>query len=91
MKRILYSVALVTVLYGCASVAVTGRKQLSLVSNDELITMSSQQYNQVLQENKLSTNQQQVDLIKRVGTRIQKAVEGYMAQQNRSAELSKFA
>lgn len=91
MKRILYSIGLAIALYGCASVAVTGRKQLSLVSNDEIIAMSSAQYGEVLAENQLSTNQEQVDLVKRVGTRIQKAVEGYMAQQNRSAELSKFA
>jgi predicted Zn-dependent protease len=91
MRRILYSIGLVVILYGCASVAVTGRKQLSLVSNDEIIGMSNTQYAQVLQENKLSTNQEQVDMVKRVGTRIQKAVEGYMAQQNRSGELSKFA
>lgn len=91
MKRIIYSLGLVVILYGCASVAVTGRKQLSLVSSDEIIGMSTAQYGQVLAESTLSTNQEQVDMVKRVGTRIQKAVEGYMAQQNRSAELAKFA
>ena len=91
MKRILYSLGLVVILYGCASVAVTGRKQLSLVSNDEIIGMSTAQYGQVLAESTLSTNQEQVDIVKRVGTRIQKAVESYMAQQNRSSELAQFA
>jgi predicted Zn-dependent protease len=91
MKRIIYSIGLAIFCYGCASVAVTGRKQLNLVSNDEIIGMSTAQYGEVLKESKLSTNQQQVDMVKRVGTKIQKAVEGYMAQQKRSAELAKFA
>jgi predicted Zn-dependent protease len=91
MKRILSTLVIGVMCYGCASVAVTGRKQLSLVSSDEVIGMSSAQYGQVLKENKLSTNQPQIDMVKRVGTKIQKAVEAYMAQQNRSAELAKFA
>jgi predicted Zn-dependent protease len=91
MKRVLFSMSIGLLCYACASVAVTGRKQLSLVPNDEIISMSTTQYAEVLKTSKLSTNQAQVDMVKRVGTRIQKAVESYMAQQNRSAELAKFA
>ena len=90
MKRIANALSLAIICYGCASVAVTGRKQLSLVSNDEIIGMSSAQYGTVLKDNKLSANQQQTEMVKRVGLKIQKAVEGYMAQKNRSAELAKF-
>ena len=91
MKRIVITLVVGIVFYACASVAVTGRKQLSLVSSDEIIGMSSAQYGEVLKENKLSTNKSQAEMVKRVGTKIQKAVETYMAQQNRSAELAKFA
>lgn len=91
MHRILYSFGVAILCYACASVAVTGRKQLALVPNDQIITMSAEQYGKVLQENKLSTNQQQVDMVKRVGTRIQKAVETYMDQQGRKADLTGFA
>jgi predicted Zn-dependent protease len=91
VTRVVYSLSLGVLLYACASVAVTGRKQLSLISSDEIIGMSSAQYGEVLKTSKLSTDQTQVDLVKRVGTKIQKAVESYMAQQNRSAELAKFA
>jgi predicted Zn-dependent protease len=91
MKRIVMTVIVGIVCYACAPVAVTGRKQLMLVSSDEIIGMSSAQYGEVLKTNKLSTNKTQSDMVKRVGTKIQKAVEAYMAQQNRSAELAKFA
>ncbi len=91
MKRVLFAVATAILCYACASVAVTGRKQLSLVPNDQIVGMSKEQYAKVLMENKLSTNQEQVDMVKRVGTRIQKAVEAYMTDQGKSAGLAGFA
>lgn len=78
------------ILWACATVAVTGRKQLSLVSNAELIPLAADQYRQVLKEGKLSNNQEQAELIRKVGLRIQKAVETYMAQTNQSSQLEGF-
>ncbi len=87
-----FGVLLITILVyqGCATVPVTGRKQMSLVSNEEIIPMATQQYSQVLKEGKLSTNQQQTALVKSVGVKIQKAVEEYMASKGLSSELSGF-
>jgi predicted Zn-dependent protease len=79
------------VIYACASVAVTGRKQLSLVSNAEVIPMSQQQYAEVIKQGPLSTNQEQTQLVKKVGAKIEKAVEEYMASKGLSSELSGFA
>jgi len=63
---------------------------VSLVSNAEIIQMSSDQYQQVLRENKLSTNQEQVAMVKRVGNNIKTAVEQYMASKGASSELAGF-
>jgi predicted Zn-dependent protease len=79
------------VIFACAKVAVTGRNQLSLVSNSEIIPVADQQYDEVLKKGPLSTNQEQTQMIKRVGARIQKAVEEYMAMNNASSELAGFA
>jgi len=76
--------------YGCSTVAVTGRKQLNLVSSDEINAMSAQQYNEVIAKGPLSTNVEQTEMIKRVGGRIQKAVEKYMSDKGASAELKGF-
>jgi predicted Zn-dependent protease len=78
-------------LYACTSVAVTGRKQLSLISNAEIIPMASQQYQEVIRQGPLSKDQQQTELVRRVGVNIQKAVEQYMAEKNLTAELAGFA
>lgn len=77
-------------LYACATVPVTGRRQMSLVSNAEIIQMASDQYKEVLNESKLSTNQEQVAMVKRVGKNIETAVGQYMASKGASAELAGF-
>lgn len=90
IKRIILLALSGALLYACATVAVTGRQQLSLVSNADIIPMANQQYDSVVRTAKLSTNQQQTALVKNVGARIQRAVEQYMAQNNASSELAGF-
>ena len=53
--------------------------------------MSFQQYDEFLKQNKLSTDKNSVDMVKRVGLNIQKAVETYFAQNNISKELQGYA
>lgn len=77
-------------IYACATVPVTGRKQLSMVSNAEIIPMANQQYTQVLKESKLSTNQEYISTVKKVGAAIQKSVEEYMASKGLSSQLAGF-
>lgn len=89
-NKIILLLLTVLAVYACTSVAVTGRKQLSLVSNSEIIPMANQQYQEVIKKGPLSTNQEQTQMVKRVGVRIQKAVEEYMASKGLSAELNGF-
>ena len=49
--------------YACATVAVTGRNQLSLVSNAEIIPVVNQQYDSLMRVSKLSNNAQQTTLV----------------------------
>ena len=90
IKRVIIFSLIGFVVFACAKVPVTGRQQLSLVSNAEIIPMADQQYDSVVQTAKLSSNQQQTAMVKNVGARIQRAVEQYMAQNNASAELEGF-
>jgi predicted Zn-dependent protease len=78
------------ILYACATVAVTGRQQLALVSNAEIIPVVNQQYDSIVRNSKLSSNQQQTAMVKDVGRKIQKAVEQYMAEHNATGELAGF-
>lgn len=90
MNKIVVIVLALTLLHGCATVPVTGRKQLSLVSSAEINQMSAQQYQEVIAKGPLSNNREQTEMVKRVGVRIQKAVEQYMSQKGASAQLAGF-
>jgi predicted Zn-dependent protease len=90
LKKILIYSAVILGLYACTSVAVTGRKQLSLVPNSELIPMANQQYREIVAKGPLSSNREQTEMVKRVGGKIQKAVEEYMAGKGLSSELAGF-
>ncbi len=89
LKKWMSAVAL-SILTACTTVPITGRQQLSLVSEGEMEQMSFQQYRDVIAKGPLSTNAQQTQLIKTVGQRIQRGVEQYMAQNNLSQQLAGF-
>ncbi|MHC4122249.1 MAG: M48 family metallopeptidase [Planctomycetota bacterium] len=74
----------------CSQVAITGRKQLNLVPDSIMNSMSMQSYKEFLSENKLSGNVQQAEMVKRVGHRIQKAVEQYTAENDLSERLEGY-
>jgi predicted Zn-dependent protease len=88
-KLILLCIVLIT-LSNCSTVPVTGRRQLSLVSASEVMTLSFDSYKQVIKENKISTNVAWTQMVKNCGVRIQKAVETYMAQKNLQKQLEGF-
>ena len=90
MKRILSVLIIAATVWSCATVPVPGRKQLNLVSNDEIISQSTAEYQKVIAQGPLSTNAEQVAMIKRVGSRIQTAVEKYMSEKGLSSQLAGF-
>ena len=74
----------------CATVPITGRKQISFIPDSTVLSMSFQQYDDFLKTNKLSSNKKQTQMVKRVGAKIQKAVEQYFAERNMSSELQNY-
>lgn len=67
-------------LYSCTKVPMSGRNQLSLVSNEEILPMAYEQYDQVLKESKLVTNSTDGQKVVRVGKRIAVAVDKYLRE-----------
>ena len=52
--------------------------------------MANQQYKEIIAKGPLSSNHEQTQMVKRVGARIQKAVEEYLASKGASSELNGF-
>ena len=91
MKRFWLILLLLLVVARCTTVPVTGRKQLSLISNDEILPMSFNNYRAVLDTSRRSGNREWETMVKQCGARIQKAVEEYMSQKNLSSSLRGYA
>lgn len=94
MKRFgLYFLPFVMLLFltvSCTTVPITGREQLNIIPNSSMLSMSFQQYDEFLQENKLSTDAAKTRMVKTVGKNIEKAVETYFAQRNMSGQLADY-
>ncbi len=89
-KYIILLSLLLALIFACSTVPLTGRKQLNLIPSGQMQSMSYQQYDEFLKKNKLSANQEQAQMIKRTGLKIQKAVEKYFAEQKLSNNLKGY-
>ena len=82
--------SLVLVLLGCSTVPKTGRSQLELVPDGQMVSLGQSSYQQFLSQNKLSTDAQKTAMVKRVSQRIANAVEQYLSQENRLKNIEGF-
>jgi len=74
----------------CSTVPITGRSQLSLMPNEQILPMSFQNYDEFLAKNKKSTDKRATARVKKVGRKIQYAVERYFRDQKLSHLLDGY-
>ncbi len=86
-----YLLALFVLISSCKTVPITGRKQLNLVPDVLIREMAFTQYDQVLKQSKtLPQEDALAQLVTKVGTKIQIAVETYMHANNMQKEVKKM-
>ena len=78
----LFLVSVVTAVFvGCGTtntVPITGRQQTLMVSDGDILSLSTQQYSEFMKSAKLSTNQANTAMVKRVGQNLANAVTSYL-------------
>lgn len=76
----------------CTQNAITGRNQLSLVSEDQMQQMAVSQYKQFLTENKVvaSTQSKDAEMVRRVGSRIANAVTSFYKGKGIANEIENY-
>jgi predicted Zn-dependent protease len=89
MRHIISASALLA-LTACSTVPITGRSQLNLIPGNSMMSMSYQQYDTFLKEHTLSANKEQTAMVKRVGARVQDAVERYFAASRKNSLLAGY-
>ena len=95
MKGIKYvlmtMVAVVLVSCGTTNtVPITGRKQNLMVTDGEVLSLSTQQYQEFMKTAKLSTNQTNTAMVKRVGQNLATAVNNYLTQNGMASDIQNY-
>ncbi|TKK66643.1 M48 family metallopeptidase [Ilyomonas limi] len=78
--------------YACTRNAITGRNQLSLVSESELQTTAKTQYRQFLAQHNVvsASNNKDAEMVKRVGSRIASAITEYYRSKGQGDALKGY-
>ena len=95
MRKIKFVIMAVVaaIMVGCgttSTVPITGRKQNLLVSDGEVLSLSTQQYQQYMKSAKASTNATNTAMVKRVGQNLANAVQAYLSANGLASELANF-
>ena len=91
MKQILSYIMLAAFMYGCTSVPLTGRRQLNLVPDEEVLSLSLQQYSDYMKTAQKSSNAQNTALVVKVGQNIANAVVSYYKTNGMEALLNGYS
>jgi len=79
------------ILTGCGSVPITGRKQMLLVSDQEVLTLSLQEYDKFMKTAPKSTDKANTALVQKVGRNIANAVESYLNSNGMSDMVKEYS
>ena len=92
IKTILLSLA-AAILVSCGTtktVPVTGRQQSLMVSDGDVLSLSTQQYQEFMKTAKLSTNAANTAMVKRVGQNLATAVTNYLNANGMGSDVQNF-
>ena len=91
--RIILLAVVSAILVSCgttSTVPITGRKQTLLVSDEQVLSLSNQQYEEYMKSAKASTNATNTAMVKRVGQNLANAVVNYLNANNLGNEVSQY-
>ena len=93
-RKMLLLALLATLLVSCgttSTVPLTGRTRTLMVSDEQILSLSNQQYREYISSAKASTDAASTAMVRRVGQRLATAVENYLNANGLSAEVKQYA
>jgi len=91
MKKIISYALVILLLASCSSVPLTGRKQLLLVSDSEVLQASALSYTEYMSTAVISKNITDTKKVETVGKKIAAAVEKYLKDNGMESEIANFS
>ncbi len=92
--RIILLMVVAAVLTSCgttSTVPITGRKQTILVSDEQVLSLSNQEYTSYMKTAKKSVNATNTAMVQRVGKRLANAVESYLKANGMEQEVKNYS
>ena len=92
--KLLLMTVVVAIFASCGTsrtVPITGRKQNLIVSDEQVLSLSNQQYTEYMKTAKKSADTKNTEMVKRVGQRLATAVETYLTQHGMAEEVKGFS
>ena len=89
-KTALTLLIVATLLSSCSRNPITGRSQLSLVSEGDMRSLAVTQYKQVIDASKVVKTGPNADMVKRVGSKIAAAITAYYTQLGNASALDGY-
>ncbi len=90
IRYTMYVLFISFLLPSCGSVPLTGRRQLQLVSDQEVMALSLQQYQDFMRKAPVERGTANAQMVTRVGKRIAAAVETFLANNGYASELKNY-
>ena len=81
---------LVLLIAGCATVPITGRRQLSLVPHSQLVSLSAKNYKEFISKSKLSPDRRKTEMVINAGQRIAMATEDFLRENAREEGIRNY-
>jgi predicted Zn-dependent protease len=89
-RAFLLLIATTFIITACNKVPVTGRKQISLLPENQLIGLSLTNYGEFMTTHKLSNNMSQTQMVKKVGKNIANAVNTYLTEKDSQSLIENY-
>ena len=93
MKKIALVVVVIVglqMLEACTRVPITGRKQMNLLPESEMMSLALTSYTTFLKQSKVDAGTPDVAMVQRVGQRISRAVNIYLAKTKNSKRVAGY-
>jgi predicted Zn-dependent protease len=90
MKKALFFTLLFSILCGCKTVPLTGRKQFTLIPTSMMNSLAASSFKDVRASSTISNNAEQTAMVQRTGVLISKAVEQYLTENKLTSMIKDF-
>ncbi len=90
IKRTVLFFSAATLLASCASVPMTGRRQMTLIPSSQLASMGETSYREIVAASDICRESPEAEMIQRVGRRIADAADSFMRDSGRGSEIRNY-